>query len=143
MPVFSTAFGPPIHSLFLFYSFLFTYRIPAHLDAMGVVHQAVEDSVGQCGISDLFVPARHRQLRSQDHRVRLVAILSDLPEVSSLRFRHRGHDPIIDNQNIDPIQPPQQLPQTAIGACQAQAAPRKRAARTRLVRAWFWRQFHC
>ncbi len=129
---------------------------------MCVVHQAVEDSVGQCGISDLFVPARHWQLRSQDHRVRLVAILGDLPEVSSLRFRHRGHDPVIDDQDIDPVQPPQQLPQTAIGPCQAQipeqrrrprvvdpiAIPasflrQKRAARTRLVRAWFWRQFHC
>jgi hypothetical protein len=102
---------------------------PAHLDAMCVVHQAVEDSVGQCGISDLFMPARHRQLRSQDHRVRLVAILSDLPEVSSLLFRHRGHDPVIDDQNIDPIQPPQQLLQTVIGACQAQTPEQRRGPR--------------
>src|SRR2546421_4747278 len=49
---------------------------------------------------DLFVPAGHWHLRSQDHRARLVAILGDLPEVSPLRFRHRGHDPVIDDQNI-------------------------------------------
>ncbi len=84
MPVFSTAFSPPIHSLFLLLSFLFTHGLPAHLDAMCVVHQAVEDSIGQGGISDLFVPASDGQLRSQDHRTCLVAIFGDLPEVSSL-----------------------------------------------------------
>src|SRR5256885_10547810 len=85
-PSFPTVFAPPMHSLFLLLSFLFTHGVPTHLDAMRVVHQPVEDSVGQCGISDLFMPARHRQLRSQDHRACLVAILGDLPEVSSLRF---------------------------------------------------------
>src|SRR3984893_9128307 len=82
VPVFSTAFGPPIRSLFLLLSFLFTHGVPAHLDAMRVVPQPVEDSVGQGGISDLFVPAGHRQLRSQDYRACPVAILGDLPEVS-------------------------------------------------------------
>ena len=90
LPVFFTAFGPTIHSLFLFHSFLFTYRIPAHLDAMRVVHQPVENAIGQCGISDLFVPASHWQLRSQNHRSRLVAILGDLPEVSSQRPSNSG-----------------------------------------------------
>jgi hypothetical protein len=47
LPVFSIAFGPPIRSLFLLLSFLFPHGVSAHLDAMGVVHQAVEDSVGQ------------------------------------------------------------------------------------------------
>jgi len=32
------SFGPPILSLFLLLSFLFTHRVPAHLDAMRVVH---------------------------------------------------------------------------------------------------------
>jgi hypothetical protein len=30
---------------------------PPHLDAMGVVHEPVEDTVGQGGIADRFVPA--------------------------------------------------------------------------------------
>jgi hypothetical protein len=47
LPVFSIAFGSPIRSLFLLLSFLFPHGVSAHLDAMGVVHQAVEDSVGQ------------------------------------------------------------------------------------------------
>ena len=32
---------------------------------MSVVHQPVEDAVGQRGIADLLVPAGHRQLRGQ------------------------------------------------------------------------------
>ena len=48
-------------------SSILTHRIPPHLDAMGVVHEPVEDAIGQRGISYLFVPPRDRQLRgSQD-----------------------------------------------------------------------------
>jgi hypothetical protein len=62
---------------------------------MRVVHQPVEDAIGQGGISDLFVPAGYRQLRSQDHRARLAAILGDFPEVSYWAltgFRANGHE---------------------------------------------------
>jgi hypothetical protein len=35
-------------------------RFSPHLDAMGIVHQAIEDAVGDGGIADLLVPARDR-----------------------------------------------------------------------------------
>src|SRR5580700_6652267 len=63
---------------------ILTHGIPAHLNAMGVVHQPVEDSVGQRGIAYLFVPPRDRQLRGQDRGAHLVTIFADLPEVSAL-----------------------------------------------------------
>ena len=47
---------------------------PAHLNAVGVVDQPVEDAIGQSGIANLFVPARDWQLRSQDRRTHLVAV---------------------------------------------------------------------
>src|SRR5215469_9728341 len=80
----------------LFIASLFAHRFAAHLDTVSVVHQAVQDGVSQRGIADLLVPARDWQLRGQDHRAGLVAILRDLPEVPSLRFRHRCHGPVID-----------------------------------------------
>ena len=40
--------------------------LSAHLDAVGVVNQTVEDAVGDGGIADLLVPARDRQLGSED-----------------------------------------------------------------------------
>jgi hypothetical protein len=63
---------------------IFARRLAPHVDAVGVVHQSVEDAVGQRGIADLFVPARDRQLRRQDRGTHLVAILANLPEVAAL-----------------------------------------------------------
>jgi len=34
-----------------------THRIATHLDAVSIVDQAIENTVGQCRIADLFVPA--------------------------------------------------------------------------------------
>src|SRR6266446_10134886 len=96
---------------------------------MSVVHQSVEDAVGERGISDLLVPAGHWQLRGQDHRACLVAIFGDLPEVSALRFRHRSHRPVIDDQNIDAVEPLQKLPQTAVRPCQVQIPEQRRGSR--------------
>ncbi len=42
---------------------IFSHRIPAHLDPVGVVNYPVEDAVGNCRIADLFVPTSHWQLR--------------------------------------------------------------------------------
>jgi hypothetical protein len=33
------------------------HRIAAHLNAMGVVNEAVKDAIGESGIAGLFVPA--------------------------------------------------------------------------------------
>ena len=62
------------------------HGISTHLDAVGVVDQPVDDAVGKRGIADLLVPARHGELRSQDRRAHLVAILTDLPELAALGF---------------------------------------------------------
>jgi hypothetical protein len=62
------------------------HRIATHLDAMGIVDKSVEDAIGQSGITNLFVPARDRQLRGQDRGAHLVTIFADLPEVTTLRF---------------------------------------------------------
>ena len=83
---------------------------------MGVVHEPVEDAVRERGIADLFVPLRDRQLRSQDRRTYLVAILADLPEVSALSLTQRCHSPIVYHQHIDAAEPSQQTAQAAVGA---------------------------
>ena len=60
------------------------HGLAAHLDAMGVVHQTVEDAVGDGRIADLLVPARDRQLGSQDGGTGLVATFADLPDFAAL-----------------------------------------------------------
>src|ERR1700734_3615653 len=42
---------------------LLTHGVPAHLDAMSVVNQAVEDAVSSSGVADLLMPACHGKLR--------------------------------------------------------------------------------
>ena len=63
---------------------------------MSVVHQTVEDAVGDGGIADLLVPARDRQLGSKDGGTGLVAIFADLPDFAALVFIQRllGWSPI-------------------------------------------------
>jgi hypothetical protein len=53
---------------------ILAHRVVAHLNAVGVVDQPIEDAIGQNGIANLFVPARDWQLRSQDRRTHLVSV---------------------------------------------------------------------
>jgi hypothetical protein len=41
------------------------HRVATHLDAVSIMYEPVENTVGQRRIADLFVPARDRQLRGQ------------------------------------------------------------------------------
>ena len=43
--------------LVLWWVAFFAHRFSTHLNAMSVMHQAVEDAIGDSGIADLFVPA--------------------------------------------------------------------------------------
>ena len=44
----------------------FAHRFAAQFDAASVVHEAVEDAVGDGGVADLLVPPRYRDLRGAD-----------------------------------------------------------------------------
>src|ERR1035437_7312843 len=91
-----------------------------NLDAMSVVHQTVEDAVGDSGILDQLVPTRHRQLGSEDGGASLVAILADLPDFAALVFIQRRHGPVINHQNVDATKSCQEVTQASIGPCQGQ-----------------------
>jgi hypothetical protein len=96
--------------------FLFAFRflgsclahgLAAQLDTMSVVHEPVEDTVGDGGVSDLLVPLQDGNLRSQDRRSCLITLVTDFPEVAPLGFLHGRHGPVIDHQNIDTAEPGQ------------------------------------
>ncbi len=98
------------------------HGLAAPFDAMSVVNQAVEDAVSDGGIADLFVPARDRQLGSEDGGTSVVAIFADLPDFAALVFIQRRHGPVINDQNIDTAQSSQKVTQASIGPCQGQFA---------------------
>ena len=65
LPFFGSGFFPAA---------LFAYRLAVHLDAVGVVHQPVENAVGQSRVPDLLVPVGDGQLAGEDHRVRQITV---------------------------------------------------------------------
>lgn len=56
---------------------------------MRVVNETVEDTVSDGGIAGLLVPARDRQLGSEDGGTSLAAIFADLPDFAALVFIQR------------------------------------------------------
>jgi hypothetical protein len=64
------------------------------LDAVGVVDNAVEDSVGQRGVADDLVPAFDRQLAGDQQRAGVVAIFDDLEQIAALLRAERLGSPI-------------------------------------------------
>ena len=98
------------------------HGLAAHLDAMSVVNETVEDAIGDGTIANLLVPARDRQLGSKDGGTSLVAIFADLPDFAALVFIQRRHRPVINDQNIDTAQSSQEVTQASIGPCQGQFA---------------------
>src|SRR5579875_879325 len=101
---------------------LLAHGFAAQLDAMGVVHEAIQNAVGQGGIADLLVPLGHGQLAGQDGRARLIAVFTDFQEVPPLTFPQRRMRPIVHDQHVHAGQPSQPASQAAVGAGQSQLA---------------------
>src|ERR1700752_4030762 len=62
----------------------------------------VEDGIGIGRIADRVVPALDWDLRSQDRRGTLVAIVDDLHQVATLLGGKPGHGPIVDYEQLYP-----------------------------------------
>ena len=99
---------------------VFSHGLSAHLDAMGIVDQTIEDAVGDGGIADLLVPARDGELGSENSGASLVTILADFPDFAALAFIERGHGPVIDDENFDATESCQEVSQAPVGSGQGQ-----------------------
>ena len=66
-------------------------------DAVGVVDEAIEDCVGDSGISDNFVPAIDGQLAGDDDRTGFISVLDDLEQIAALIGVERLRSPVIKN----------------------------------------------
>ena len=60
------------------------HRFTAEFDSVGIVHQPVENAVGDGRIPDLLMPVRHRHLGSEYDRPALVSVIADLEEIAAL-----------------------------------------------------------
>ena len=68
---------------------------------MRVVHQTVEDGVGDGGITNGLMPVLHGELARHHGGPPSVPVLQDLQQVSALVGSHGRKTPIIEDQELD------------------------------------------
>src|SRR5471032_173688 len=67
---------------------------------MSVMHEAVEDRVGEGRIADDLMPGIDRQLAGDQRRAGAITVLDDLHEVAPLVGREPVWAPVIEDQQI-------------------------------------------
>jgi hypothetical protein len=70
----------------------------AKLDAVGVVHAAVADGVGQRRVTDDGVPVLRLELAGDDGRARVVAVIEQLKQVLAV-LRGEGFEVELETQD--------------------------------------------
>ncbi len=67
---------------------------------MGVVDQAIEDGVGQRGISDLGMPFIHRELSGHEGGTEAMTVFEEFQEVSTVFIGQEDESPIVQDDQI-------------------------------------------
>ena len=73
-----SALGAAISLAVSHLGFAFTHGLTFEIEFVGVVHQSVEDGVGQGGIAEVLMPVRHWQLTGDQGRTDIEAVIQDL-----------------------------------------------------------------
>lgn len=76
------------------------HRLTAEREAVGVVHEAIEDRIGERGLADVVVPFLHRELTGDDRGSAVVSIIEDFEDVASCLGGHRHQTPVIEDDEV-------------------------------------------
>ena len=71
------------------------HALASEVQAMGIVHEAVKDGVGDGWVGDHFVPVLYIYLAGHDGAAASVPIIEDLQKVAALIGRHIGEPPVV------------------------------------------------
>ena len=82
----------------------FTEALAREREPVSVMHQPIEDGIGEGRIADDLVPMFDRKLAGHHGRAAAVAILHDLQEVAPLFGGHGSKSPIVEDQKFDASQ---------------------------------------
>src|ERR1700738_3115522 len=74
--------------------------VPGEIDAMGVVHEAVEDGVGIGRVADHLVPFVDGDLAGEEGRAAAVAFFEDFIEIAAGAGVERVESPIVENEQL-------------------------------------------
>jgi hypothetical protein len=78
----------------------FPLRRALQLESMGVVHDAIEECVGDGRICDVVVPGLYGQLTGNHRRARAMTVFEDLEHVATLVVPKRRDAPVIEHQDV-------------------------------------------
>ena len=82
----------------------FSKALALEREPVSVVHQAIENGVGERRIADDLVPMFDRKLACDHGRAAAVPILHDLQEIAPLLGGHGSKTPIVEDQKLDASQ---------------------------------------
>lgn len=80
----------------------FSHALALECQPVRVVHEAVENGVGDGRIWDHLVPVLDRQLGRHDCGSAAMPVVDDLQEIARLIERDRDEAPVVEDQEIDP-----------------------------------------
>src|SRR5436190_23436455 len=79
----------------------FAEALALEREPVGIVHEPIEDGVGDGGIADDLVPVLDRKLAGDDGRAAPVPVLHDLQEVAALFGEHRAESQVVEDEKLD------------------------------------------
>ena len=82
-------------------SFLSPHAVSFQRDAMGIVDDAVEDSIGDRGLADHFVPGRHRELGGDERGSAAIPFLEDFEQIKALLIVETMGTSVIQNEQLN------------------------------------------
>src|SRR3954471_17925233 len=94
----------------------FSHAFSRELKSVGVVHEAVEDSVGEHRVADDVVPALDGDLAGDDRGCAPMAIFDDLEQIAALGGAEDGQAPVVENEQLDASERLQEPTVTAVAA---------------------------
>ena len=106
----------------------FTEALALEREPVSVVHQPIENGIGEGRIADDLVPMFDRELAGHHGRAAAVPILHDLQEVAPLFGGHGSKSPVVEDQKFDASQALEEPSVMTVAACQRERIEETRQA---------------
>ena len=75
-------------------------QVPASVDAVCIVNDAVEDGVSDCGLPDHVMPTRDGELSDDDCGAPLIAFLEEIEEIEALLIGQPVGAQVVDDEEL-------------------------------------------
>ena len=106
----------------------FSEALALEREPVSVVHQPIENGIGESWITDDLVPMFDRELAGDHGRSAPVPILHDLQEVMLLFGGHGSKSPVVEDQKFDASQALEEPSVMTVAACQREGIEETRQA---------------